>query len=373
MSLIVAKRDGNNIYIVSDTKLTYSSEVRGHTQLKTAAPNEGVIKCIIINECLCISYACDDISEAEKAIKKCRELSHRIDKILEHLLRINIDTKNSIEFVVCISSHPFYKIYEIKNLKQKEVPNGWLGSNKGYNLFQEKIYNLKIRDKENENNLSHLGSAMDEVIKSGKDPSVNGFRISVSNRSGCFEYESYMSTAFPERPIQIKSGQAFAITHGTAQEGGYTFTIFPSKANYNIIALHVLQGHFGILYKTENGGLLKPKIIPDVDEHEFAEITKKKYGISPWGFTSSLQKSYLERGNKCFTLKEFPKAIEYYDLGLKQNETTFLADLYFNKGLSFLNLRNIREALLAFNEAKKINNAFAIRINQVLFGKQRFQ
>lgn len=370
MSLIVAKIEGSRFYIVGDTKLTYPEEQ--YPDKSIASPKDGVIKSVILNEHVCISFSCDDIQEAESAIIECRKMHDNISRIIEYLLKVNIETKGEVEFLICVSLYPIIKMYEIKQMKKIDTKYSWIGSLNGYNIFQEKLANEKAKpNKRPENSLSDLGSAMDEVIKSGRENSVNGFRITVTNNNGIFEYESYISVALPPRTIEMKSGEPFFITHGTAEEGGYNVHIFPSERNYKTIAIHIMQGRFGVLYNEKDGGLLWPKVINDVDEIEFSEYTKEKFGISPHAVTYSPQRSHFERGNRAFKEKDYHKAIEHYDIGLNDEDPALKPNLFYNKGLALYNLRKPSEAILCFTEAMKLDKRFESLVQQVLYRTQR--
>jgi tetratricopeptide (TPR) repeat protein len=107
---------------------------------------------------------------------------------------------------------------------------------------------------------------------------------------------------------------------------------------------------------------LEPDVYKDVDEHEFNEITEKKHGLKPPLIISSKQKSYLERGNKMASKQEFQKAIEFYDLGLRENEIAFISHLHFNRGICLFHLRKFSEATYSFNEAVKIDKTYQPKV-----------
>jgi hypothetical protein len=47
-----------------------------------------------------------------------------------------------------------------------------------------------------------------------------------------------------------------------------------------------MQGDFGLIYKSNKGGLLHPEIIRDVNEEAFAAFANKNYGRTVSGRTS---------------------------------------------------------------------------------------
>ena len=113
MSLIVAKKQNNQIYIVSDTKLTNPNNLN---RIDLVAPEEfSAIKIVNINPFVSISFA-GEISYAKQAIATCRKLDNNINRILDYLLQTNITSNNATEFIVCINLPTFF-IYEIKNIE----------------------------------------------------------------------------------------------------------------------------------------------------------------------------------------------------------------------------------------------------------------
>src|SRR5450756_821935 len=88
MSLVVAKKEDSRIYIVSDTKLTNPQNLN---RVKLAAPEEfSAIKTAIINPFISISFA-GDVTYANSAISVCRNLYFKVNEILSHLLKVNIN------------------------------------------------------------------------------------------------------------------------------------------------------------------------------------------------------------------------------------------------------------------------------------------
>ena len=134
MSLIVARKSGSHIHIVSDTKLTYPEEDFPDKAL--AAPSDGVIKATILNPHICIAFAGHYVP-AEEAIRTCRRYDFMISNIKEHLLEVNKSTAGKTAFIVCVG-FPEYTIYEIKNMAITQTNSSWIGSQSAFSIFQEK-------------------------------------------------------------------------------------------------------------------------------------------------------------------------------------------------------------------------------------------
>jgi hypothetical protein len=350
MSLVIAKKDGSKIYVVSDTKLTNPNNLN---RIKLEAPEEfGAIKTVIINPFISISFA-GDVSNAKKAIAVCRKLDYKINDIINHLLETNIQSGNTTEFIVCISLPPFH-IVEIKDSKFRSTVSAWIGNIEGFNEFQRNYVS---------SNKSDLQTKMDDsltaVIESNVQ-GINGFLIGVTNEGQQFSYKQYVKSYGPSRTY-TGSGTHFLDVYGTVQEGCYTVHIYSNEQS-DVLAVHVRQNRYGLIYSNKDDGYLEPDVYKDVDEHEFNEITEAKHGMRPMGIISSAQKSYFERGNKAGAKREFEKAIEFYDLGLRVNENSLIGHLYFSKGVCQFYLRRFNEATQSFNEAVKIDKSFQPKV-----------
>jgi tetratricopeptide (TPR) repeat protein len=363
MSLIVAKKNGSLIYIVSDTKLTFPEDKFPNKSL--AAPSDGVIKTTILNPQVCIAFA-GEVEPAEAAIQVCRRYDFMVSSIKEHLLNVNNTTAGKTEFILCVG-FPEYLIYEIKNMKIIQTNSSWIGSKSAFSIYQEKALDPQAASKKFD---TILDEALDHVLKSSLAPEVNGFRVSVSNDGNFFHYKNYMATNMPSRTYSLKANQSSVIDiYGTAQEGGYSVSFCENEGRYDLVAIHVRQGEFGVLYEIKEGGLLRPKVISDVDEHEFNDILHSRFGIRPQVAYSSLQNSFLKRGNKSFGAEDYNKAVTLYDMGLKQNENSLRAALLFNKGLALLKLDRVNEACEEFDKAVKIDNTLQGLIQKVIFSR----
>src|SRR5205814_2108714 len=98
---------------------------------QTGHPSDGVIKTVIVNPTLCVSFA-GDIEPAEDAIKQIQATDD-----LERVLTVvaNSSKGNRTDFIVC-TSKPDIKIFEIKNTVCIEVQHSWIGSANAFSRFQ---------------------------------------------------------------------------------------------------------------------------------------------------------------------------------------------------------------------------------------------
>lgn len=234
MSLVVAKKEDFNIYIVSDTKLTNPHGV--NREILEAPEELSAIKTVIINPYIAISFA-GVATNAKQAIAVCRKLDYNINEIINHLLETNIKSGNETEFIVCINLPPFH-IYEIKNSKCQLTQSAWIGDVAGFSEFQKTFLSSDKNDLQ-----SKMDDALTGVIESNVQ-GINGFLIEVTNEGGQFSYKQYVKTYMPSRTYSGSSSYIIEI-YGTVQEGGYTVHIFSNERN-DVLAVHVRQNRYGL-------------------------------------------------------------------------------------------------------------------------------
>ncbi len=201
--------------------------------------------------------------------------------MLEILLKYNIETKHRTEFILCFSMMKIGRVWSIKNgVKTLEEYGCWIGSIDGFNQFQECLSLVQKTDLH-----AMMKDAFGKVLINPEDPGVSGFLISVSNNTSFFEYDSFIQAYFPDRrydensPYRVGKGH-FVLTYGTAAEGGYNLNLMPSSCDHEVLPIHILQGKFGVIYISDRGGLMHPKLIRDVNEEAFIDLLKKKYAIN---------------------------------------------------------------------------------------------
>ncbi len=278
MSLIVVRKQENKIFIVGDTKLTFP-DARNPGE-KVTSPLDSIIKATILNRHLCLCFAGDYDKSVDDIIRECRALKMDFQSMLEILLKYNVNKEHKTEFILCYSMMNIGRVWCVKNgIKIFEEHGCWIGSIDGFNQYQESFSLVQKTDMN-----AMMKDAFSKILINPKDTGVNGFLISVSNISSFFEYDSFIQAYLPDRrydensPYKVGKG-SFVITYGTAAEGGYTVNVMPSSRNHEILPIYVLQGNFGVIYKTNLGGLLHPELIRDVNEDTFIALLKKKYGI----------------------------------------------------------------------------------------------
>ncbi len=265
MSLVIAKQRNNKIAFVSDTKLTSTKPGRSN-----AAPEEGVIKCVILNEYLCIATAYEDDQGVDDIIGKCRDVNKDFAKVLDILTKFT-KMRTGVEFIVG-GCYGFCLLYEIKAGNCRKATDCWIGSKAGYSEF-EKAFQEMGKGFFKYDFEYCTEKALKQVIEENKVDTVNGFVITVNNNSGVFHYKTALHIDILP---QILPPGFSTMGHASAAAGGYTVHYFPSNAPYTALAIYVLQGNFGIIYRLRDKGLLYPEVFSNITEDEFGKICQQQ-------------------------------------------------------------------------------------------------
>jgi len=212
------------------------------------------------------------------------------------------------------------------------------------------------------NLFSKMSSAMDEVIEDGNIDSVGGFKVAVVYKEK-FDFVKYGK--FYRGNVELSGIGSHVIGHGSANEGAYSINFIGVSRNFKTVALHVRQGNFGIVYKRNNYGLLRPELY-HFDEVDFIEYVKKAYDLSAaFGSQDKIQK-YISDGKIAFGKKDFTVAKNNFDRALNEAKGQKQAEILFYIGICLLNLRDQHSAIQTFQRAINIDNSYQQKIMQVL-------
>lgn len=377
MSLIVAKRDGSNLIIVSDTKLTDESEEFIRQQFD---PTEGVLKTIFINNNICISFA-GGIEYANDALKLIKE-DTTIEKILEILLFCHKITSNQItDFIVCEgASVP--KIYAIKNGICESVDSAWIGDIDGFNKYQSYLLGNKdgsilsngsiinIDPTYPSINFSKISQAMDNVIQDESITTVGGFKNAVVFSKNTFSYQFYIKMYFGV--VQFNNiSEIRNIGYDNAEKGGYIITYYGGSKDLKHIALYIKQGEFGIVYSQKGDFLSYPK--PDLfkmDEANFRNMIANNYNIPlslviEYGHMNGYAK-LIQDGIELSNKGDYEDAIKAFDKAFSLADIQQRGEVFFHAGITYLNMNMKKEASKCFTLANKTNPMWDQKIKEML-------
>jgi hypothetical protein len=381
MSLIVARKEGNQIAIVSDTKLTYPNhEIKGQKE----SPKEGILKTIILSTNLCVSFA-GEIEHAENALREI-ENNCNFNEVVEILYKYHKISNHQTEFLVC-SANPNPIIHKIKDNESKEVQTSWIGDRDAFNSFQESMMGTKKGTKsENQNQtkskagivitemdlsfevdmqvnlFSKMSSAMDAVIENENIASVGGFKVTVIYKEK-FNFGKYGKLY--RGNVELFGNSSHVIGHGSANEGAYSINFIGSSNDYKTVALHVRQGNFGLIYTRKNYGLLRPALF-QFDEVDFIDYVKEKYNLLAVFATQDRMEKFLYDAKTSFDKQDFRKSAETFDKAFNEATGKKKAEILFYKGICLLNLKEMTSAMQTFQQSINIDSSFQQKIMQIL-------
>jgi hypothetical protein len=386
MSLVVARQDGTQLAIVSDTKLTYPyHEVKS---LKTR-PEEGIIKTVILSDNQCISFA-GDMDSAEAAFKEIG-YTGTDEQIIEVLTRYHKQSSYKTEFLYCTGSP--LSIYKFKDNDCRAVHSCWLGDKAAFEVFQSFIqgtppkkdkekhkkhipkskknpaptprieilnFNVSITASITSPYLSKMLAAMDHVIDSGKIDSVGGFKVQALYNEK-FSYTRYNDLS--RNNIAFEGFGPRHLGHGDAQEGAYSVHFYDGSPDSRTIAIHIRQAELGIVYRRIDGGLLKPQLYNKHDEIDFVDNVLSKFQIPVKILTQDRESKYFNQGDESFKKRDYLKAASSFLKGLNAAKGEKKAVFLYHLGLTQWNMNDRSAAIMSFNEAIRINPAIRSRID----------
>jgi len=391
MSLIVARKDGNKLGIVSDTRLTFPyHETKG---LKTS-PLDGIVKTIILHENLCVSFA-GELEHAELAFKEIKD-SNEPNFVLQALEKFHKLSSEKTEFLFCISK-PQLTIYEIKNGATNETNIAWIGDKKAFDIFQKNMLTPPTKEEPRQTNspststlktnqpaititemnltfevspssalLSKISSAMDGVIEDGNIDSVGGFKVNVIYDNKFF-YNGYIKN-YRSNVTMVGYG-AQVIGHGSASDGSYSINFIGGSSDFKSVALHVSQGKFGIVYNRIDNGLLRPSIF-NLDEVDFIDYLQDNFNLTASFSTQERVPKFFNIATNYFNQKNYQKAEEFFDKAFNAAKGAERAKVLFNKGLVLLRLKDKAPAMKTFSQTIIIDPSYAQKITNVLQPKR---
>ena len=374
MSLVVVKKDGHQVCIVSDTQLTYpDQESRRHKN----SPGDGGLKTIVLSENLAVSFA-GDIKFVELALQSIGEI-RELQTVLAILNDFHLKSSQHTEFILTKGypeSSPI--IYKISRGACSEEESAWLGDYEAFNLFQSYFLNRPFTQNTSKNKsnthkpsstepifrnfkmsiernvessvFSKASSAMDWVIDQRISPSVGGFKVLVVFDKS-FRYVSY-SRSFNER-LEFNSLNQFKF-HASAQHGGYSVIFHGASSDYNKVALYILQGELGIVYERSGFGLHVPKIM-SITEVEFHNYLAKNCGILAVFPNSNRSEVHFPEAYEAYQSRDYMKALDLFNKAIPNNHGKIKAAMLFNRGIVHLHLNQHAPAMISFGEALNLD------------------
>lgn len=261
MSLIVARREGEAVVIVSDTKLTSPTGT-------LSDPLRGAIKLVPLTGWLAVAYA-GNITIAAETINVARfhwlRLSRR--ELVDRFLQAHRAARHDVEFILAFDSP--IELVCVKDGKIQSNDVMWIGDKAGFDRYQQAYLEVEINqppssivwtmllDSDGASNAPSLRMrrAMEVVIADRTINSVGGFCIVLVRRSFGWMFGEYVHTQTAELGSQTLA-EIVQLAVGDAAGGHYTLYFTCGITPFGIWpALYVVEAKLGLVFGAEKSGL----------------------------------------------------------------------------------------------------------------------
>lgn len=286
LSLIIAKKVNNNIYILGDTRLTKYD--------KKEPVTKGVIKSLIVNSQLCVSFA-GRIDYAISAVKELLSIKkYEEEYLIELFLKHHNCSNRETDFIVALG-RPHIKIITIKDGNKTYGNNAWIGDYDAFNKFQgyftrqlnltplpQNVMNIQVNEMSHYDEsemYSKMFNSLNEVNNDVAIQYVGDFIAPIIYDQEGFHFADY--TNIITHPLDfslIPLGSA--IPFGNVEQGGYSISFTKSLHNdIPIVVIYILQAKLGIIFMSTDNGILEPNIYRNVTSLEFIKHVNTDFNI----------------------------------------------------------------------------------------------
>lgn len=353
MTLVVSKIYDGLVSVVADTQLTLPNEI---LPTRRNFVDNNIIKSIIIRRHICVSFS-GNISFAKDAISQIYK-TDSIEKIRELLFNSHNCSNNQVDYILAISDGD-PQIFLYKDKKEAQYDTAWIGSNAAYSLYQEKYHsNTTVNDpltgthidvmhlpdrllEDNYAEFSRIYSSFSSIIEANRCDDIGGFITHVFGDGDGFKYMSYAKSF--RRPLsndESVPGEWSTVKWLGAEDGSYSVNLAGSEGN--VVAIHVRQGKFGVIFLTDEGGMLSPNLERDVDEIDFNDRIKARYDIQLSILLEGTREHFAAKAEKCLKEGGYKRAAELFEVAME-------------KGIAGLKGKESKKAYKSILEANKEN------------------
>ncbi len=161
---------------------------------------------------------------------------------------------------------------------------------------------------------------------------------------------------------KMEPGVPYPLNFFNVADGSYNIHFFHSLHNLSVVAVHVQEGSFGIVYWREKRGLFIPHPTK-MDEESFAKFTKRNFGVIA-GMNTQMKSKSLDlffEGDQHFQKQNYQKAVFCYDKVLSSsddnNQRRGLA--HYKKALALIEMGNKAGAVIELDKAVEEDNTLS--------------
>ncbi len=320
MSLVVAMKKRESLFLVGDTKLTLKTEPK-------ALSTQGIIKTQILHPNLCVGFAgnTEYAGEAIRSLHAASLLNGERSKVVGHFLNWQRKSRlepESVDFVLAFSD-PELALVKVSEGAAQECDEAWLGSAPAYDCFRrcstpvhvvspsnnttpvqtpnlwcwelrilrsgqgETYPEVGLIPPEDAAKFKLMKEAMADVVTRGIE-SVGDFVTTVAYvRDGTnvglskgYNFIDYFDSR--ESKLVFEASSNFpSIYFGTAEKGACTryFMRAIARDGEQYPSMYFPQASIGLLFLSDSSGLLRSITIRDSEKEDFCSIAAARYAI----------------------------------------------------------------------------------------------
>lgn len=274
MSLCIVKIINGDLRINADSLLS-GSGVRRHDIVTDSA-----LKAILLSEktCLCFAGNPDYITDVYEFIKVRPKIP--LQPFTKLLHDLNVKSSGAVEFILAgyVNFDEPY-IWEFKDGKVQSTLSSWIGSKKGFDVFQT-TYLSENESRRKDAVEHHFDKAFEAVINDDKVPEVGDFHFTVYTTRAKQEHFKrhkfliYRSIVKIVAQLPAGFGEVSTIMK-TETNTNYAISYVPSKDLLNPgLGIHFGHVNYGFLFKPCAD--IKPIVYSNVNGAQFKEAARKE-------------------------------------------------------------------------------------------------
>lgn len=288
MTLITGRVEGEKIYILGDTQLTF------HNQKKANPFVEGCLKQYLISDHLALGFAGvrEHFEQVLPEFLNCQSGQ----EIVERALDAQSEGSN---FDLLVGEVGYDKIRFVRDGVLSEREAGYIGDSEAFNAFQTAYHDfseahlqaemgrvqfqiLKLPEPVTEGDIySRLFSSLKKVIWDTNISGVGGLVVPLCTDDGRFQYLNYADVTSDPLNIENFGDEPKSIEFGTAAGGGYSVEFSddtPYGGQGRNVGLYFLQGGFGVVFPPNEQGLRNAELVRAKNPAFWVLNTGKKLG-----------------------------------------------------------------------------------------------
>lgn len=278
MSLVVARQIGQEIRIISDTKMMSYNTLR-------QTPIDGGLKCIVLSPCRCVSFV-GNASIAENALAPIigGQIMSR-EEITSRLLACHREVGGETDFLVCETGKGIHIDRIADGLLEKDLSTAWIGDTNAFARYQVSYHiESKTQAFEIEERFeiaSRMSDAFRAVIADPTISSVDDFAITVTSHPAQEDGFRYLPHAagYGFKTISLTNEPTSLLQTLGVEAGSYNYSVLvPLSAGIGAVAVYIREARLGALFFPAHSW--RAICFAGLSINEFIDAVQTQYGIS---------------------------------------------------------------------------------------------